>query len=804
MIDTSEQIDIYNEGEYGDGNMVIRARAGSGKTHTLVNLAKKLPSYKSITFIAFNVHIKDELKRKLPPNIFVYTSHGLGYSAIKRKYKDVEIDEFKVDKVLAKQMKGWDMSQVINVVEYISTMKQMINLIRLTLTFDHNRVLDLGERYDLKFDLEDTKRAFMILEEMLNDKKTIDFTDMVYLPVVDKKIWMFPQDYVLVDEAQDLSRAQHEMIKKLVKWDKATGKSTTRLIFCGDDLQCQPNGTKILMGDGSEKLIENLVEGDFVTTYDRNQRGWFVGFKKIDRYSFKVEKIEYRHYNNDLIVVNSKSKISKYTFNHKTFVRFRKDKTNAHGLYLMEKNGYFRIGIAPMWTKSNSDSITARAKQENCDRFWILNIYNTRFEAYLDEQFYSLKYGIPQLIFQYRKQKGNIKQMDIDNLYGRFDKESLEVSVKNLLFLFKRRIEYPIWSKGLKNYISKTHMFVTHACNIFGDYMEVVHFDETNYKARKHGIDKPSYEIIAPKFEIIDELTYENYKGKVFSLKIEKHESYVADGMLTHNSIYGFTGADTNSFENLTRFPNTKVLPLTTTFRCAKNIVLEANKIVPDINSMETAPDGEVRFGSAIDEAEDGDFILSRKTLPLVRMFFSFLIMKKKATIKGSDFGINLIHMIEGEKSLGQLGATLANNLNKLCEKLQKVGVFNVDEHTGYVMLKDKTEVITFLMKMVNSVDEVKQIINGIFKDNVTDGIMLSTVHKAKGLEADRVFIIKPKDMPLKVSKGWMYQQEMNLKYIAITRAKRELIIDNDWSEDDPTPITGSNKQVQPITIGVY
>ncbi len=491
MIDTEEQTAIYNEGEFGSGNMVIRARAGSGKTTTLINLAKRLPQSKSITFVAFNKHIQEELKRKLPPNIYVYTSHGLGYSAIKRKYKDVEIDEFKVDKVLSKHMKGWDMSQVNNVVEYVTVMKNMINLIRLTLTFDPFKVLELAEKYDLRFDLEDTKRAFMILEEMLNDKKTIDFTDMVYLPCVDKKIWMFPQDYVLVDEAQDLSKAQHEMIKKLQKWDKATSKPTTRLIFCGDDLQ----------------------------------------------------------------------------------------------------------------------------------------------------------------------------------------------------------------------------------------------------------------------------------------------------------SIYGFTGADTNSFENLTRFPNTKVLPLTITFRCAKNIVLEANKIVPDIRPMESAIDGVVRQGSAIDEAEDGDFILARKTLPLVRMFFNFLIMKKKATIKGSDFGINLIHMIEGEKTLAKLGALLTNNLNAYRDKLQKVGVFNVDEHTGYVMLNDKTEVIRFLMRTVNSVDELKQMITGIFRDNVTDGITLSTVHKAKGLEADRVFIIKPQDMPLGVSKGWMYQQEMNLKYIAITRAKKELVIDNDWTEED-TPST--------------
>jgi superfamily I DNA/RNA helicase len=101
-------------------------------------------------------------------------------------------------------------------------------------------------------------------------------------------------------------------------------------------------------------------------------------------------------------------------------------------------------------------------------------------------------------------------------------------------------------------------------------------------------------------------------------------------------------------------------------------------------------------------------------------------------------------------------------------------------------------------MRTVNSVDELKQMITGIFRDNVTDGITLSTVHKAKGLEANRVFIIKPQDMPLGVSKGWMYQQEMNLKYIAITRAKRELIIDNDWNEED----SPSTSRMSTVTMG--
>jgi superfamily I DNA/RNA helicase len=59
-------------------------------------------------------------------------------------------------------------------------------------------------------------------------------------------------------------------------------------------------------------------------------------------------------------------------------------------------------------------------------------------------------------------------------------------------------------------------------------------------------------------------------------------------------------------------------------------------------------------------------------------------------------------------------------------------------------------------------------------------------VHKAKGLEADRVIILLPDKLPLKFprQKEWELKQEMNLKYVALTRAKKELIFVN-LSESD-------------------
>jgi DNA helicase II / ATP-dependent DNA helicase PcrA len=66
--------------------------------------------------------------------------------------------------------------------------------------------------------------------------------------------------------------------------------------------------------------------------------------------------------------------------------------------------------------------------------------------------------------------------------------------------------------------------------------------------------------------------------------------------------------------------------------------------------------------------------------------------------------------------------------------------------------------------------------IENLFTDG-TAAVELSTIHRAKGLEVDRVFIIRPDKLPLcwKGQLPWQAKQEQNLKYVAITRAKKEL-----------------------------
>ena len=104
--------------------------------------------------------------------------------------------------------------------------------------------------------------------------------------------------------------------------------------------------------------------------------------------------------------------------------------------------------------------------------------------------------------------------------------------------------------------------------------------------------------------------------------------------------VYGFNAADEKSFEWFEKFPNTKTLPLSVSFRCSKKVIEKAQEIVPDIKALPDAQEGIVRDGS-VTEAKSGDFVLCRTTMPLIKLFFEFLSQQKKAMIKGSDIGNN-------------------------------------------------------------------------------------------------------------------------------------------------------------------
>ena len=247
--------------------------------------------------------------------------------------------------------------------------------------------------------------------------------------------------------------------------------------------------------------------------------------------------------------------------------------------------------------------------------------------------------------------------------------------------------------------------------------------------------------------------------------------------------IYGFNAADEKSFEWFEKFQNTKTLPLSISFRCSKAVIKKAQEIVPQIQALSNAPEGVVRDGDVLNEAKSGDFVLCRTTMPLVQLFFQFLTDNKKAIIKGSDIGIHLVELIGKINSIDKLITFWEDELSSFRRDLKKEGILNPNDHSGYSSLEDKVMTLLFLAKISESIPDLKNKISVIFTDTI-EGICLSTVHKVKGLEANRVFIIRPDLLPMKPHKPWQIIQEKNLEYVAITRSRLELIYDREWTNE--------------------
>jgi hypothetical protein len=238
--------------------------------------------------------------------------------------------------------------------------------------------------------------------------------------------------------------------------------------------------------------------------------------------------------------------------------------------------------------------------------------------------------------------------------------------------------------------------------------------------------------------------------------------------------IYNFMGSDLDVFNSIKGMPNTICLPLSVTYRCAKKIVEKANEMFPGTECTATAKEGVVRSGD-IFEAESGDFVLCRNNFPLVVAFIMLLEKGKKASIMGRDFGENLCRLMDDQSCLDDLYLLLEDKASKLKKRgLSEIAIIN---NASYVALKEKVSIIETLYKRFpGSFLALKQKIKNIFSDDKT-GIILSTIHKSKGLEAKRVFFLNPELIPSKFAKTpkALYAEDC-LKFVAITRAKEELV----------------------------
>lgn len=238
---TAEQEEIV-KGANSPESLMINAYAGCAKTTTLGLLGKKIKV--PALALAFNKSIAQELSGKFGENFKTQTMNGFGYGALMRGLPEVPkwtLEGKKVGKLISEISKAWRMDlsgDEWEIARGLVGKAQLEGIIPKGqgegLVPDDPEVwLDLADRAG--WDGAVVGRLLELCRVALREnndlvrKGVISFDDQIYYPTVfGLPFPKFP--VMLIDEAQDLSGLQHEMLRAAMRPD---GK----LVVCGDPKQ---------------------------------------------------------------------------------------------------------------------------------------------------------------------------------------------------------------------------------------------------------------------------------------------------------------------------------------------------------------------------------------------------------------------------------------------------------------------------------------------------------------------------------------------------------------------------------------
>lgn len=826
------------------GHLCLRARAGTGKTSTILMAtdayARANPSHE-ILICAYNKAIADEVREKLherghgewkqdpktgrriPPTVQAATAHALGLSTIKFLFKP-EIDDKKVRKIVDRHTEGMNAPEERGVYQQYGA--QIVQLVRYAKQagfgfFPDCAINDvaawhaLADHFDVN-GLDDTSEADAVVTAAqhvyrlsLEQTNVIDFDDMILFPLVKNVRVKWTKDLVFVDEAQDLSRARQALIRKFIG-------PRGRMVIVGDDRQCHPPGTKVYVTGRGYVPIERLQVGDEVLTYNN---GYFPGKVAQGR---KVLKIASRPYTGRLIKIKAGDKEHEVTPNHRCHVRMTAQAGSV--VYVMQRGDHARVGRCT--SKHGGDfGMAVRARQERADRAWAVRFFpaGQEDEAQLLEMLIAYKYGLPQTCFEYSWENG-LSPTKRSRFWEQFPSNTN--NMEHCLREYGLESELPFWRKDSGKHVGK-YSFILTAANLHSDWMQVCLFDGNPHE---------------PRWETV-EVSSRSYQGGVWSLKVEPTQSgrhlYVANGIVTHNSIYGFSGADATAIDNQIQQFGAKVLPLSVTWRCPKKVVELAKTLVPDIEAAEASPEGEVlhipatttatgrhvappsagktnTLPQALDlnsidfsevekrallHAVEGnktpiaavswyhllepklgptDAVLCRNTAPLISLAYQLIRAKIPCKVEGRAIG-------DGLKALAQRWKVstvdaLLKRLEAYAERERQKALAKGNE-TKAEEVGDRVATLQEICGACTAagkhrVADVLAFIDDLFADGAENVVVLATYHRSKGREWPRVFLLEHASRcPSRAAKqAWAITQEHNLAYVAFTRAKKTLV----------------------------
>jgi DNA helicase-2/ATP-dependent DNA helicase PcrA len=260
-----------------------------------------------------------------------------------------------------------------------------------------------------------------------------------------------------------------------------------------------------------------------------------------------------------------------------------------------------------------------------------------------------------------------------------------------------------------------------------------------------------------------------------------------------YQAIYGFTGASAEWLLALPRrFPDAHVVRLERNYRSTAQVIELANRLVPRLGGSAktlapTLPDGpEPVVGPGLSVVAHVRQLLA-EGLPLEQMavlvrtnartsefeeaFHDAGIPFQGASLLARDAARQLLKALRGRRGpAAEIVRELAVRQGLLAEVPEKLGE---REQTRQA---DLARLVRLAEELDGEVEGFVELLHERFGASAGRGVHLLTLHRAKGLEWEAVFLPRVEEGELPVRRGDV-EEERRLFYVGLTRAKRHLLV---------------------------
>lgn len=300
-----------------------------------------------------------------------------------------------------------------------------------------------------------------------------------------------------------------------------------------------------------------------------------------------------------------------------------------------------------------------------------------------------------------------------------------------------------------------------------------IDFTDMVFLPVRNGWLRPAFDMV-----VVDEAQDMNATQLEIAQKVCRPQGRICVVGDDRQAIYGFRGADSSSLDRLKRELKAGELGLTITYRCAQSIVKLAQALVPDFQAGPSNPQGTVeRLGmdKMVEQAQAGDFILSRLNAPIVGVAMSLLRNNKPARVAGRDIGAGLKALVR-KLATGKAKDSVPEFLGKVMqwEARELARAMKMGHPEKVEPIHDKAEVLRVMADGAVGMGEVLDRCDTLFSDDKSkSAVICSSIHRSKGLESPTVYLLadtirREASRPI---------EEANIEYVAITRAKNRLVL---------------------------